>query len=126
MVRIPTHRSPTHPGEMLLEEFLNPMGLTQRELADAIHVPYQRVNDIVNGRRSITPSTALRLAKYFNMSADFWMNVQLRWELYFAQQAEGAVLETIQPLASTQAEIYHISSRPFREMSQITRMGRRF
>jgi len=100
MVRIPTHRIPTHPGEMLLEEFLNPMGLTQRELADAIHVPYQRVNDIVNGRRSITPSTALRLAKYFNMSADFWMNVQLRWDMYFAQQAEDAVLETIQPVAS--------------------------
>ncbi len=99
MVRIPTHRPPTHPGEMLLEEFLNPMGLTQRELADAIHVPYQRVNDIVNGRRGITPSTALRLAKYFGMSADFWMNVQLRWDMYFAQQTEVAVLETIQPLS---------------------------
>jgi hypothetical protein len=49
MVRIPTHRSTTHPGEMLLEEFLNPMGLTQSELADAIHIPYQRVNDVVNG-----------------------------------------------------------------------------
>jgi addiction module HigA family antidote len=100
MVRIPTNRAPTHPGEMLLEEFLNPMGLTQRELADAIHVPYQRVNDIVNGRRGITPSTALRLAKYFGMSADFWMNVQLRWDMYFAQQDEVTVLETIQPLAS--------------------------
>ena len=98
MVRIPTHRTPTHPGEMLLEEFLNPMGLTQRELADAIHVPYQRINDIVNGRRGITPGTALRLAKYFNMSADFWMNVQLRWDMYFAQQDEITVLETIQPL----------------------------
>ena len=100
MVRIPTHRAPTHPGEMLLEEFLNPLGLTQRELADAIHVPYQRINDIVNGRRGITPSTALRLAKYFNMSADFWMNVQLRWDMYFAQQAESTVLKTIQPLLS--------------------------
>ncbi|MHC1782483.1 MAG: HigA family addiction module antitoxin [Anaerolineaceae bacterium] len=98
MIRIPTHRSPTHPGEMLLEEFLNPMGLTQRELADAIHVPYQRVNDIVNGRRGITPSTALRLAKYFNMSADFWMNIQLRWDMYFAQKDEVKVLETIRPL----------------------------
>jgi addiction module HigA family antidote len=97
MIRIPTQRTPTHPGEMLLEEFLNPMGLTQRELADAIHVPYQRVNDIVNGRRAITPSTALRLAKYFNMSADFWMNVQLRWDMYFAQQDELKVLETIRP-----------------------------
>jgi antitoxin HigA-1 len=100
MVRIPTNRTPTHPGEMLLEEFLNPMGLTQRELADAIHVPYQRINDIVNGRRGITPSTALRLAKYFNMSPEFWMNVQLRWDMYFAQQAEMKVLETIRPLES--------------------------
>lgn len=59
MIRIPTHRAPTHPGEMLLEEFLKPMGLTQRELADAIHVPYQRINEIINGRRGITLSTAL-------------------------------------------------------------------
>jgi len=58
MVRIPTHREPTHPGEMLLEEFLNPMGITQRELAEKIHVPYQRVNEIINKRRGITPSTA--------------------------------------------------------------------
>ena len=80
MVRIPTKRTPTHPGEMLLEEFLIPMELTQSALADAIMVPYQRVNDIVNGRRGITPSKSLRLAKYFNTSPDFWMNVQLRWE----------------------------------------------
>ncbi|HLF88833.1 MAG TPA: HigA family addiction module antitoxin [Anaerolineales bacterium] len=99
MVRIPTHRPPTHPGEMLLEEFLGPMSLTQRELADAIHVPYQRVNEIVNQRRGITPSTALRLAKFFGMTADFWMNLQLRWDLYHAQQAEMRELETIQPLA---------------------------
>ena len=100
MVRIPTNRTPTHPGEMLLEEFLNPMGLTQRELADNIHVPYQRVNDIVNGRRGITPSTALRLAKFFNMSADFWMNVQLRWDLYFTKQDENHVLKTIHPYSA--------------------------
>jgi addiction module HigA family antidote len=95
MVRIPTHRSPTHPGEMLLEEFLTPMGLTQRELADAIHVPYQRINEIINGKRGITPSTALRLARFFGMSADFWMNVQLRWDLYFAQQSEQDTLRSI-------------------------------
>ncbi len=100
MVRVPTHRPPTHPGEMLLEEFLNPMGLTQKELADKIHVPYQRVNEIINGRRGITPSTALRLAKFFNMSADFWMNLQLRWDLYFAQQDENNVLESIQPYSA--------------------------
>lgn len=97
MVRVPTHRPPTHPGEMLVEEFLTPMGLTQRELADAIHVPYQRVNEIVNGRRGITPATALRLAKFFGMSAGFWMNLQLRWDLYQAQQSEGEVLRHIKP-----------------------------
>ena len=97
MVRVPSSRTPTHPGEMLLEEFLNPMKLTQRELADSIHVPYQRVNDIVNGRRGITPSTALRLAKFFGMSPDLWMNLQLRWDLYFATQAETTILEEIQP-----------------------------
>jgi len=97
MVRIPTHREPTHPGEMLLEEFLIPMGVTQRQLADAVHVPYQRINELVNGRRGITPSTALRLAKFFGMSPDFWMNLQLRWDLYHAQQAEVKALQTIQP-----------------------------
>jgi addiction module HigA family antidote len=101
MIRIPTNRTPTHPGEMLLEEFLNPMGITQRQLADAIHVPYQRVNNIVNGRRGITPSTALRLAKYFNTSSDFWMNIQLRWEMYYAQQEESGELKTIHPLAAS-------------------------
>lgn len=97
MVRVPTHRAPTHPGEMLLEEFLHPMEITQRELAEAIHVPYQRINEIVNGRRGITPATALRLAKFFNMSAGFWMNLQLRWDLYWAQQNEASALQAIQP-----------------------------
>lgn len=97
MVRVPTNRIPTHPGEMLLEEFLDPMGISQRDLADNIHVPYQRVNEIVNGRRGITPSTALRLAKFFDMSPDFWMNLQLRWDLYFAQQTEVKILESIHP-----------------------------
>ena len=96
MVRIPTKRAPTHPGEMLLEEFLVPMQITQRELADAIHVPYQRVNELVNQKRGITPSTALRLARFFNVSADFWLNLQVRWDLYKAQQSESADLETIQ------------------------------
>ncbi len=71
MIRIPTHRAPTHPGEMLLEEFLKPMGLTQRELADALHVPYQRVNEVINGRRGITPSTALRLFQGFRCFSRF-------------------------------------------------------
>ena len=97
MVRVPTHREPTHPGEMLLEEFLKPMRLSQRDLADGIHVPYQRINEIVNGRRGVTPSTALRLAKYFGTSAGFWMNLQLRWDLYHVQKSEASSLKTIQP-----------------------------
>jgi len=100
MIHMPTHRKPTHPGEILREEFLNPMGLPQHKLADALHVPYQRVNDIVNGRRSVTPSTALRLAKFFNMSASFWMNLQMRWDMYFAYQDEKNLLKTIKPIHS--------------------------
>ena len=96
MTRIPTNRAPTHPGEMLLEEFLLPMGITQRELASAIHVPYQRVNELVNGKRGITPSTALRLARFFGMSADFWLSLQLRWDIYKVQQVEKDDIEQIQ------------------------------
>jgi antitoxin HigA-1 len=95
MARIPTHRVPTHPGEMLLEEFLKPMGITQRELADAIGVLYQRVNEIVNGRRGITPSTALRLAQFFGTSSAFWLNGQMRWDLYHAEKEEQRELKRI-------------------------------
>jgi addiction module HigA family antidote len=80
---------------MLLEDFLVPMGLTQRELADGIRVPYQRINELVNGRRGITPATALRLAKFFGTSPDVWMNLQLRWDLYHAREAEASVLARI-------------------------------
>jgi len=96
MSRLPKYRAPVHPGEMLLEEFLIPMSLTQRELANAIHVPYQRVNEIVNGKRGVTPRTALRLARFFGTSEDFWINIQMRCDLYAAKQAEEAELRTIQ------------------------------
>ncbi len=102
MVRIPKYREPTHPGEMLMEEFLIPMSITQRELSKAILVPYQRINEIINGRRGITPSTALRLAKFFGMSEDFWMNLQLRWDLYRARRSEEKELRTIKPYSSSE------------------------
>ena len=95
MIRVPTHREPTHPGEMLVEECLKPMGLTQRDLTQGIYVPYQRVNKLVNRRRGLTPSTALRLAKYCGTSPDFWMHLQLRWDLYHAQRAEAHELKKI-------------------------------
>ena len=98
MTRIPTNRAPTHPGEMLREEFLLPMNITQQELAMAIHVPYQRVNELVNGKRGLTPSTALRLARFFGMSADFWLNLQQRWDLFKVQQAEQDDIERIEPV----------------------------
>lgn len=98
MIRVPTHREPTHPGEMLLEEFLKPLGLSQRDLARRIRVPYQRVNQLINRRRGITPATALRLAKFFGNSPGFWMNLQLRWDLYRAQAAEAHALRRIRPV----------------------------
>jgi addiction module HigA family antidote len=95
-MRVPTHRKPTHPGEMLREEFLVPMNITQRELAEAVHVPYQRINELVNQKRGVTPSTALRLGKFFGVSPDFWLNLQMRWELYKAQNTEKNEIESIQ------------------------------
>jgi addiction module HigA family antidote len=83
---------------MLLEEFLKPMNLTQRDLANAIHVPYQRVNDIVNERRGITPSTALRLARYLGTTPEYWMNLQFRWDLYWAERTEAKVIDKIRPV----------------------------
>jgi len=96
VVRIPTHRPPTHPGEMLREDFLVPMNISRRDLANAIHVPYQRVNEWVNQKRGITPSTALRLAKFFAVSGDFWLNLQVRWDLFRAQAAEAEELKSIE------------------------------
>ncbi len=106
MIRIPTHREPTHPGEMLLEEFLIPMGITQRELAKSIHVPYQRINQIINKKRGVTLSTSLRLAKFFEMSEDFWINLQLRWDLYKAKQLEAENLRIIVPLRQNKRLIH--------------------
>jgi addiction module HigA family antidote len=85
---------------MLVEEFLDPLGITQRELAKAIHVPYQRVNELVNGKRGITPSTALRLARFFGMSAEFWLNLQTRWDLCKAEAKEHDELEAIRDYRS--------------------------
>lgn len=101
IMRIPTDRQPTHPGEMLREEFLIPMNLTQKELADSIQVPYQRINEIVAGKRGVTPSTALRLAKYFGMSADFWLNLQTKFDLYLAQKKEKQILGRIRQMSNS-------------------------
>jgi antitoxin HigA-1 len=73
--------SPIHPGEILLEEFLKPLGISQYKLAKDIHVPARRINEIVHGKRSITANTALRLSRYFKLSERFWLNLQARYDL---------------------------------------------
>ena len=99
MVRIPTHRAPTHPGEMLSEEFLKPLGMTQTELAQRIGVSYPRVNELVHGKRGVTPDTALRLERLFGVEAQFWLNLQLAWDLYHAMHApEAKAIRAIKPL----------------------------
>ena len=84
---------PVHPGAVLLEEFLKPLGLSQNRLALDIRVPARRINEIVQGKRRITPDTALRLAKYFNMSPQFWLGLQMDYDLDVAQDELGALVE---------------------------------
>ncbi|MEW6377392.1 MAG: HigA family addiction module antitoxin [Thermodesulfobacteriota bacterium] len=73
--------APIHPGEILMEEFLKPLGISQYKLAKDINVPARRINEIVHGKRSITADTALRLSRYFNLSERFWLNLQARYDL---------------------------------------------
>ena len=80
---------PIHPGEILQEEFLTPMGLSQNQVALALGVPARRINEIVLGKRGVTADTALRLGRYFGMSARFWMNLQARYDLDTAEDAVG-------------------------------------
>jgi addiction module HigA family antidote len=82
----PKQRPPTHPGEILLKEFLEPMGISQMELAKALRVPVQRVNTLINGKRGVSAETALLLAHRLNTTPEFWMNLQTAWDLYEAAQ----------------------------------------
>ncbi len=90
MIRLPTNRAPSHPGEILREDFLIPMEITQVDLADRLGIPFQRVNQIVREKRSVTPDTALRLARLFGTSVDLWLNLQLAWDLYHAVHSPKA------------------------------------
>jgi addiction module HigA family antidote len=93
--------APLHPGEMLREEFMKPLGLSSNALAMELRVPVTRISEIVRERRGITADTALRLARYFNMSAEFWMRLQMDYDLESAADAEEtAIHETIRPRAS--------------------------
>jgi len=91
---------PIHPGEILREEFLAPLGMTANALAMRLHVPAPRINDIVRERRSITPDTALRLARCFDTTAQFWLNLQTSYDLKLAENEAGRkIAEEVRPLA---------------------------
>ncbi|WP_456433714.1 HigA family addiction module antitoxin [Nitratifractor sp.] len=95
---------PIHPGEILKEEFMEPFGLSQNALARALHVPPRRINEIVNRKRAISPDTALRLAKFFGTSAEFWLSLQSRYDLESARDQSGERIDRevkyFDPLAS--------------------------
>jgi addiction module HigA family antidote len=92
--------APIHPGEMLMEEFLEPLGVSQYRLAQAIGIPARRINEIVHGTRRISADTALRLSRYFGMSDGFWMNLQGHYDLEVERDRLGATLKGIEPLAA--------------------------
>ena len=97
--RLPTHRPPTHPGEMLLEEFLRPLGVSQSAFAIRLGVSFPRLNELVRGKRSVTSDTALRLAQVTGMSAAFWLGLQLDWDLWHALRSkEAAAISALEPL----------------------------
>jgi antitoxin HigA-1 len=103
MIRLPSHRRPTHPGEMLLEEFLRPLGMTQVELAKRLGVSYPRVSEIIHAKRSVTPDTALRLERLLGMDAEFWLNLQRDWDLWHALRSKTAAeLEKIESVRELQ------------------------
>ena len=95
-----TVMAPVHPGEILLEEFLGPLGVSQYRLAKAVSVPARRINEIVHGQRRISADTALRLARYFGTSERFWINLQARYDLEVEKDRLGAALDDIQPLSA--------------------------
>jgi antitoxin HigA-1 len=98
--RLPKKRPPTHPGEMLLEEFVKPLELTQTALAQSLGVSYPRLNEIIKGRRSVTPDTALRLSHVLGMSADFWLGLQQDWDLWHAMNSPQAIeIKRLKPIA---------------------------
>ena len=101
--RLPRNRPPTHPGTMLFEEFVKPMNITQTELARRLNVSYPRLNEIIKGRRSITPDTALRLSRVLGMSADFWLGLQQDWDLWHAKNSpEAEQISRLKPITSNQ------------------------
>ena len=104
-MRLPKNRRPTHPGEVFLEDFLIPLGITQKDAAERLRISYPRMNEIVKGKRSVTPDTALRLARFTGTEPEFWLNLQQAvdlWEAIHSDQASE--LEEIEPAPAMYAE----------------------
>ena len=103
MVRLPKTRRPTHPGQILLTEFLEPLGMPQKALANAVGMSYVRVNELVNGKRGVTTDTALRLGRLFDIEPEFWLNLQRAYDLWGAQRDKKTkrALEKIAPIQPT-------------------------
>jgi antitoxin HigA-1 len=113
--RLPTHRPPTHPGEMLREEFLGPLGISQSEFARRLGVSFPRLNGIVNGRRAVTTDTALRLARVTGMGASFWLGLQQDWDLWHALRSEEAeAIAELEPLQVRQDDAGDVVARAAR------------
>jgi addiction module HigA family antidote len=97
--RLPTNAPPTHPGEMLLEEFLRPLGITQSAFASRLGVSFPRLNEIINRKRAVTPDAALRLARVTGMGAEFWLGLQQDWDLWHALRTrEAREIAKLKPL----------------------------
>ncbi len=107
---------PVHPGEILLTEFLEPLELSQYQLARSISVPARRINEIVHGDRRITADTALRLARFFGTSERFWINLQSRYDLEIEKDRLGPALDDIQPLTAASLRRLKLSWEPARHM----------
>jgi addiction module HigA family antidote len=101
MRRLPKYRRPTQPGEVFLKDFLKPLGITQKEAADRLHISYPRMNEIINGKRSVTPETALRLGRFTGTEPEFWLNLQQAvdlWDAIHSDEAED--IREIEPAAA--------------------------
>lgn len=100
--RLPATRPPTHPGEMLREEFLVPLGISQSAFAVRLGVSFPRLNEIVRGRRGVTPDTALRLERVLGMPAGFWLGLQTDWDLWHAKRGAAArEIERLEPISAS-------------------------
>ncbi len=99
MRRLPEHRRPTHPGLIFLEDFLKPLGITQKESARRLRISYPRMNEIINGKRSVTPETALRLGRLTGTEPEFWLNLQQAVDLWEAiHSTDARDIEEIEPM----------------------------